>query len=169
MSLQEELESHSHEVKMMEKFDTYIRARVIDIGTDKDTANEFGSVSGGFVKLETIVVEGWVLRTTFGRYSFGRDGQEQALIFKNTSGNRIIQGRACMDDDDLRGQHVSCAFLAQVDEGMIFLLLQPAQNDADSYIRVGIADIRSPWAGPDELGSARKLLKSTTRRTIVIK
>jgi hypothetical protein len=141
------------------KSTTYSSVKVVDVYTENDTLNRFGTVAGGYVVLETRTTAAWVLRDSFGlrentNHMESRDSLSfwletgygdsslvaQAIIFTIPSCSRPGHGFAHMDNDDnhVRGR-VICALLATRDHCMIFILLKPVSFGVDTYKRVGIA------------------------------
>jgi hypothetical protein len=135
----------------------YPIAKVVDIHVEKKSLNPYGTVSGGYVVIETRMTAAWVLRdgfgvtdpmiapggTSFNRWKdAGRFEHQvaQAVVFAIPSRSRPGQGLTHMDDDDnnIKGR-VACALLAMRDDNMIFMLLEKVSERIDTYRRVGMA------------------------------
>jgi hypothetical protein len=135
----------------------YSSAKVLDVYTENDPLNQFGTVASGYVVLETRITSAWVLRDAFGlredakyRYSLSYwletgyhepNQVAQAIVFAIPSCSRIGHGFAHMDDDDDNrvGGRVTCALLATKSRYVISMLLKPVSFGVDTYKRVGMA------------------------------
>jgi hypothetical protein len=111
--------------------------RVIDVNVETDPLSPFGDVKSGYIKLDTLVTSGWVMRHDARLYRGNTLYKE--FIFSNPGGTDVWRAPAVMDDDD-HHQHskLTVAFLGLVFRGWIALLLEPVRGEMQTFRRVGI-------------------------------
>jgi hypothetical protein len=111
--------------------------RVVDVNVETDSLSPFGDVKSGYIKLDTLVTSGWVMRHNAERY--GKFTGYKEFIFSNPGRTDVCRAPAVMDDDD-HHQHSKCtvAFLGLINNGWVALLLEPVRGETQTYRRVGI-------------------------------
>ncbi|TKA83136.1 hypothetical protein B0A55_00873 [Friedmanniomyces simplex] len=116
-----------------------LTAKVLEITTNRDELNPYGSVSGGSVILESHVMIGRMSITkSDSRY---RAQQQRALSFDVPNGNgekRSLLGSRHLDDDHSTKASFLCAYLAEYAQSGVFMLLHPPNLGAEQYVRKGV-------------------------------
>ena len=111
--------------------------KVLDIHVDRDPKNYFGNVSSGYVKLDTWITSGWVLRS----HAYDLDhGQE--FIFCYKSHPRIRRATVVMDDEDYTGPGVTVALIIDRYHDWVALVLESLPDGTQTYRRIGILEWR---------------------------
>lgn len=133
---------------------------ISDVQIVPSEKNPFGNVHGGHIKLHTRVTAGIVMPDQFGLGGSGFDDRimdnvwpdSQALVISETSGQRVWQGGAVLDDEGHRCQQVVIALIAPA-EGMErdmtkwwLLLLENAGEREQTYRRVGLGVVQDRYA-----------------------
>jgi hypothetical protein len=96
--------------------------KVLEVHVDRDPQNHFGDVSSGFVKLDTWITSGWVLRSRGYEVN-----DEQEFIFCNKSCPRIWHATVVMDDEDYTGPGVTVAMISDYYSEWVALVLSRCQ------------------------------------------
>jgi hypothetical protein len=117
--------------------------RVIDVNVETNPLSPFGDVKSGYIKLDTLVTSGWVMRHNARRY--GNFTPYKEFIFSNPGRTDVWSAPAIMDDDD-HHQHskLTVAFLGVVPQafersaGWVALLLETVGGETQTYRRVGL-------------------------------
>ena len=111
--------------------------KVLDVHVDRDPKNHFGDVSSGYVKLNTWITSGWVLRS----HAYDLDhGQE--FIFCYKSHPRIRRATVVMDDEDYTGPGVTVALIIDRYHDWVALVLESLPDGTQTYRRIGILEWR---------------------------
>jgi hypothetical protein len=110
--------------------------KIVDVHVETDPTNPFGDVKGGYIKLDTLVTTGWVMRQDSRLHPLNELYRE--FIFSTTGRSDIWSSPAIMDDDDHQGSKLTVAFLGNNVTGWRALLLEPMQGEAQQYRRVGM-------------------------------
>jgi hypothetical protein len=122
------------------------KPKIIEISITQDPENPFGDARASFVKLDTLVMVGWVLRDHFSRYNFNSGSSyKPALIISENGSGRLWQAEAIMDSQDAIGKQFK-VLVALIDGDSwrrIMLILEPPDLDANEYRRIGIATIKA--------------------------
>jgi hypothetical protein len=111
-------------------------SRVIDVHVETRPTNPFGDVKSGYLKLDTLVSEGWIMRhsrQSYNRYDYFRD-----FISSTPDRTDIWTSAAVMDEEEYKGCRVTVALMGVHILGWISLLLKPVQEREHTYRRVGI-------------------------------
>jgi hypothetical protein len=116
---------------------------VIDVHAETDPLSPFGDVKSGYIKLDTLVTSGWVMRH-YTRLR-GEDTHYQKFIFSNPGRTDVWSAPAIMDDDD-HHQHskLTVAFLGLFLQALdpsadwVALLLETVEDETQTYRRVGL-------------------------------
>jgi hypothetical protein len=121
---------------------SFYQPRVIDVNVETDPLSPFGDAKSGYIKLDTLVTSGWVMRHDAKRYRQKTSYEE--FIFSNPGRTDVWSASAVMDDDDHQGSKLTVAFLGLVSEsvialaGWVALLLEPVEGELQTYRRVGL-------------------------------
>ncbi|KAF2624999.1 HET-domain-containing protein, partial [Macroventuria anomochaeta] len=107
--------------------------KVLEVHVDRDPKNHFGDVSSGYVKLDTWITSGWVLRSH--AYELNH---EQEFIFYNKSHLHIWRATVVMDDDDYTGPGVTVAMISNYYQDWVALVLESLSDGTQTYRRIGI-------------------------------
>jgi hypothetical protein len=117
--------------------------RVIYVHVETDPLSPFGDVNSGYIKLDTLVTSGWVMRHKTQGVFTSKFYKE--FIFSNPGRTDVWRAPAFMDDDD-HHQHskLTVAFLGLTSQssldpgGWVALLLEPVRDEMQTYRRVGL-------------------------------
>lgn len=112
--------------------------KVLEVHVDRDPQNHFGDVSSGFVKLDTWITSGWVLRSRGYEVN-----DEQEFIFCNKSCPRIWHATVVMDDEDYTGPGVTVAMISDYYSEWVALVLESLPDRTQTYRRIGILKWKS--------------------------
>jgi hypothetical protein len=140
------------------------RSKFIDAHVEREPGAPFGNVKNGWIKLNTRVTTGRVMRRAW-RYRYHK--LEQDLIFSDTSGTIIWDATVIMDDDDDVGHEVTIAYIGGGEENLVALLLEPVLGTSQTYRRVGLLT-------SGKLANRRQMVRlfrksvSWTQKTIIV-
>jgi hypothetical protein len=109
------------------------QVRVIDVHVETDPTRPFGDVQSGYLKLDTLISEGWIVRRSLRPNKEFRD-----VISSTPDRTDIWPSAAVMDDEEHEGYRVTVAFLGDHISGWMALLLKPVPDKEQTYRRVGI-------------------------------
>lgn len=107
--------------------------KVLEIHVDRDPKKHFGDMSSGYVKLNTWITSGWVLRS----HAHGLD-HEQEFIFCHKSYPRIRRATIVMDDEGYTGPGVTVALIVDRYHDWVALVLESLLDGTQTYRRIGI-------------------------------
>jgi hypothetical protein len=129
---------------------TPYQPKVLEVHVGRDPKNHFGDVSSGYVKLDTWVTSGWVLRSRADELN----NYEQKFVFCNKPHPRIWSATVVMDDEDYTGPGVTVAMISNHYPEWVALVLELLPDEAQTYRRIGILmwtdldrlKIENPWS-----------------------
>jgi hypothetical protein len=107
--------------------------KVLEVHVDRDPKNHFGDVSSGYVKLDTWITSGWILRSR--AYELNH---EQEFIFCNKSHPHIWRATVVMDDEDYTGPGVTVAMISNYYQDWVALVLESLLDGTQTYRGIGI-------------------------------
>jgi hypothetical protein len=127
-------EGHGQSVNGSQIYDHW--PKIIDAHTETEPETRFGDVKSGYIKLDTLVTSGWVMRYDAEDRVHAR---HREFIFSTPGRNDVWSSTAIMDDDDHQESKCTVAFLGLRFGGWIALLLKPVVGRERTYQRVGIS------------------------------
>ncbi|KAK4974035.1 hypothetical protein LTR66_011120 [Elasticomyces elasticus] len=139
-----------------------------EVNVEVDRRNAFADVKTGYLKLDTMVTIGWVLKDHFRSYPPGSNEPDQTLLVSLPDTLPIWRATAHMDDLSASIQQVTCAWIGYNYENLLLLLLQPPDLNATSYIRNGIAVIKSHDSNNPTGIRTEDIARKMIKRTITI-
>jgi hypothetical protein len=123
------------EYRQISRTSPLYQPRIIDVNVETDPLSPFGDVKSGYIKLDTLVTSGWVMRHV---RLYPGNTLEKQFIFSNPGRTDVWSALAVMDDDDHQGSKLTVAFLGLFSHGWVALLLETVRGETQTYRRVGI-------------------------------
>lgn len=126
--------------------------QVLDVQVVPSEKNPFGNVQSGYVRLQTRVTAGTVMRDVFGNHGPGFNYYpapgEQALVISEAGDRYVWQGTAMLDDEGHRGGKVMIALVNDlyIEKSKWLLLLLERAGDEHMYRRVGLGVLEEEYS-----------------------
>jgi hypothetical protein len=117
-----------------------ISLEFIDVNVETNPMSPFGDVKSGYIKLDTLMTSGWVMRQITRHEQSWRHDRE--LILSTPGRTDVWTAKATMDDDDYQGSKLIVACLGRGNLYWTALLLEPILDKSQTYRRVGFVEMR---------------------------